>query len=714
MREKYCSVYRTEGDAPVFSYRTGLSVYEEVLSKGVLVASGINTAGYPLDVLSNYPSRIRPNAFQFPSVFSVELDGQAVDRGLKLTDYSETRRGELLEAVVTLECDFKPVRLKIHTQLDGSAMYSRWFEIENLSSAPMNLNRLALQSGGLEIMERGQLANYASVTDLYSLGYFEDDNWGREGQFTWHDLTPGSHSVDCRFGRDRFRQPMVFIRNNINGKFFFCQLGWTGGCRFTADLHALPERDTSHLSFTAEITAFNPMTVIAPGETFVSPEVHFGAITGGLDEAVNEMQDHIRRGVMNAAEINPVDLTVGAGMGAEHDMSVETSKSFIRQFADMGAEIFIIDAGWECPPSERDIDWGGFNGVNEPNPDRYPNGLSELSDYCHEQGLKFAMWIEIERLGNKCAGWTEHKDWFAKNIYGEPVLGFIDFGNPEAAHWAEEELARMISEYKLDMLRIDNNVSYRDYFGFASRGENTPECISIRHFQGVYKMYQNLKRRFPNVAFENCAGGGGRCDLGMMKSFNHTWVSDWQKAPNSLLITNGMTMMLPPERVDRLFAGMGCHEFGAFDFQMRNTMLSHMSLNVVAPTKTEPNPIQMEFIRHSVELYKSFIRPMLPTAKIYHHDPDAVKALEDGRCVIELASPEGDKGVIGVFTLTGFAGEPITVLPKGLNAGKNYRITLDNSGASFTRSGYKLLTHGLKITIPASLSSELILIEEEK
>ena len=714
MSNKYCSVYRTEGKNPVFSYRTGLSVYEEVLCGGVMVASGINTAGYPLDVLSNYPSRIRPNAFQSPSVFAIELDGQSVDFGLKLTDYSEARKGDLLEAVVTMESEFKPVRIKMHTQLDGSAMYSRWFEIENLSSAPMTLNRLALQSGGIEIMERAQLVARADVNKLYSLGYFEDDSWGREGQFVWHDLTPGSHNVDCRFGRDRFRQPMVFIRNNINGKFFFCQLGWTGGCRFTADLSAVTERDPSFLSFTAEITAFKPMTVIAPGETFISPEVHFGAITGDLDAAVNEMQDHIRRGVLNANEINPVDLTVGAGMGAEHDMSVETSKSFIRQFADMGAEIFIIDAGWECPPVERDIDWGGFNGVNQPNPDRYPNGLGELSDYCHELGLKFAMWIEIERLGNKCPGWTEHEDWFAKNIFGEPVKGFIDFGNPEAARWAEDELARMIEEYKLDMLRIDNNVSYRDYFGLASRGESEiPECISVRHFQGVYRMYENLKRRFPEVIFENCAGGGGRCDLGMMKSFNHTWVSDWQKAPNSLLITNGMTMMLPPERVDRLFAGMGCHDYGSFDFQMRNTMLSHMSLNVVAPTKTEPNPIQMDFIRHSVDIYKSFIRPLLPTAKIFHHDPEAPKALADGRCVIELASPEGDKGVIGVFTLTGFSGEPITVLPKGLSAGKNYRITLDNSGASFTRSGYKLLTHGLKVMIPASLSSELILVEEE-
>lgn len=712
MSKRFFDVYRAPGEHPVFSHRTGLFTFEEVLHSGVMTAAGINTAGYPLDVLSNYPSRLDPYAFQAPSSFRIELDGAAIDRCLTLEDYSEDRREDSLESVITLRCEFKPVRLRIHTLIGGYAMFTRWFEIENLSDRPMNLSGLALLSGGLEIMDRAQLHAPREVDGLYSIGYFEDDNWGREGMFAWHDLTPGAKSVDCRFGRDRFRQPMVFLRNNVNGRFFFAQLGWTGGCRFTADLNAVAERDRSYLSFAAEITGFAPMTVILPGETFVTPEVHFGAVNGDLDCAVNEMHAHVRACVLNSEDINPVDLTVGAGMGAEHDMSVETSKSFIRQFREMGAEIFIIDAGWECPPAKRDINWGGYNGVNRPDPDRYPNGLGELSDYCHGLGMKFAMWIEIERLGDLCSGWNDHEDWFARDIYGRLNKGFIDLGNPEAARWAEDELARMIEEYRLDMLRIDNNVSYRDYFARTDRGTGIPENISLRHFAAVYKMYQNLKKRFPNVVFENCAGGGGRCDLGMMKCFNHTWVSDWQKAPNSLLITNGMTMMLPPERVDRLFAGMGCHEFGAFDFQMRNTMLSHMSLNVVAPTAAVPNTVQMDFIRHSVELYKSFIRPMLPTAKIFHHDPEAAKDGVTDRCVIELASPDGSKGVMGVFALAGRPSGALTVVPRGLDAGKNYRVTLDNSGASFTRPGYKLLTHGVSLNLPAPLASELVLFEE--
>ena len=712
MMKKYCDVFYQPGENPVFCYRAGLAVYEETLYHGVLVSSGYNAAGYPLNVLSNYPTRLNPSSFQEASAFHVELDGISLDSCLEFVDFTTERTEERCEAVLTLRSGILPVLLKVHTILDGSAMFTRFIEIENQSADTMNLSRLVLLSGGLEQLERINLAEGKGIGKLYSAGYFDEHCWGREGSFSWHDLDSGILNVDSRFGRDRFRHPAIFLRNNVTGTMYFSQIGWSGGCRFSVDYNAYADqnRNMSQLAFAAEITAYNPMYILAAGENLVTPEVHMGIVAGDLDEAVNEMHEHIRRSVMNAPEIAPVDLSVGAGMGAEHDMSVETSKSFIRQFAEMGAEIFIIDAGWECPPSFP-IEWGECNGINVPNPDRYPNGLAELSDYCHEQGMKFALWVEIERLGKYAPMLEQHPEWIADDMYGQRNGGFIDFTVLEAAQWCEDELARIIEEYKLDLLRVDYNVSFREYFAFRDVLPGKRECLSVRHQQAVYRMYQNLKRRFPHVVFENCAGGGGRTDLGIMRSFNHTWVSDCQKAPQSVLITNGMTMVLPPERVDRLFAGMGCHAYGSFDLQMRNTMLTHMSLNIVAPAATEPNPVQMEFVKHSVQLYKDFIRPMLPTAKIYHHTPDHNIVRDEGFCAYEIAAPDGSKGAIAVYTLTSAGQTSRNIWPKGVNAGKTYKVTLDNSRTSFVVSGYELLNNGVRIHIPASMASELVLFE---
>ncbi len=707
--KNYFDAYRTDGENPVFCYRSGLAVYEETFDNGVLVSSGWNASGYPLGLLEVCPSRLNPRDFHEPSAFNIEIDGQSIDFSLKLIDFEKKEETDRLETVITLESGIKPVKLKIHTILDGSQMFSRFIEIENLSDSNLCLNRLVILGGGIEETDCSHYG-HNDINKVYSVGYFESDKWGREGEFAWHDLHPEELTVKTRFGRDRFRHPLIFIRNNVTGMMYFSQIGWSGGCSFTVDYHADRERDDSLLSFKAEITAHKPLTVIPPKSLFISPEVHIGAVMGDLDDAVNEMHSHIRKSVLTMPEASPDECLVGGGMGAEHDMSVETSKKYAKQFADMGAEVFIVDAGWECPPSKQ-TEWGRYNGRNIPDPDRYPNGISEISDYCHSLGLKFGLWVDIENLGSESPVFNEHPEWRAKTILGTQSANLADFSNPEVAEWAENELARIIEEYKLDLLRVDHNVSYRDYFTMADAGTGTTECLSLRHHQAVYKMYGNLKRRYPHVIFENCAGGGGRTDLGMMKNFNHTWVSDCQRAPRSLTVTNGMTMALPPERVDRLFAGMGCHEHGTLDLQMRNTMLTHMSLNVVAPANAEPNPISVEFVRHSVDVYKNFIRPFLPTAKTYHHTPE-MGLLNSEFYALEVASPDCTKGALAVFSMPGAKQRRFTVIPKGINAEFTYKITLDNSGATYEAKGIDLILNGISADLPCALSSELVLYKK--
>ncbi|MBO5935638.1 MAG: alpha-galactosidase [Clostridia bacterium] len=690
-------------DSHIFTYRSGLLVYEERFADGMLIPSGYNAAGYPLDTLQNIPTRLDSSDFQEPSVFGIELDGQSVDFRLKFVDFTVGETENSAEGILTLESEIKPVKIKIHTVLDGTQMFTRWFEIENLSGNPMNLSRLELLSGGLENMQKNRFIYDNNIDDFYSLGYFENTHWAKEGQFTWRRITPDTLSIDTRYGRDRFRHPLVFLKNNITGMMYFSQIAYSGGCRFSIDYNAHREDDDTYISLKAQITSFNPLTVIKPCENFRTPEVHMGAVMGGIDEAVNEMHAHTRKCLPET------NLLVGFGMGAEHDMSVECTKEYMRHGAEMGAEVFLVDAGWYCPPDEQ-MKWGEYCGDNYPHPDRYPDGIREISDYCHELGMKFCLWADIENIGWRSEMKNAHPEWFAKDIYGKRADSLIDMTNPEALKWCEDELARMIQEYNMDMLRVDNNCSYRSYHGISETGE----CLSLRRFGAVYKMYDNLRKRFPHVIFENCAGGGGRTDLGMMKYFSHTWVSDNQRAPYSVMITNGMTLALPPEKVDRLFAGMGCHDQGSLDLHMRNCMLGHMSLNTVTPFGSENNTLQTEFVKHSVDIYKNFIRDFLPTSKVYHHTPDTIETHKNGFSCLEITSEDKTKGAITAFTLVKPETDTFTVFPKGIDTGKTYTVTLDNNNETFEVSGRQLRSHGISIRIPTALSSELIIYKEKQ
>lgn len=704
--KKYCDIFYQAGENPVFCYRTSKTVYEEMLFQGGLISCGWNSAGYPLNLLEKCSARIDKRRFLEPYSFNIEIDGQSVDYGLEFVDFETEEKSETIKSVLTLKSRIKPVLIKVHTLLDSTSMFTRYIEIENLSDSYLNLSRLSVIAGPMEVMEYDKFTESKKLDEFYSIGYFANDNWGREGEFVWRNLNPEITSVDTRFNRDRFRHPMLFIRNNLTGKIWFMQTAFSGGCRFTVDYNAQTDRNITRLSYKAEIISHMPMLVLKPKETFTSPEVHIGNVFGDVDDAVNEMHDHIRKSVLNKKEADPSALLVGCGMGAEHDMTVETSKEYIRQFAEMGGEIFIIDAGWACPPGEEG-NWSDFNGRNVPDKDRYPNGIEELRNYCKEYGLKFAMWVDIESIGEQCNLHDEHPEWFSVNPFGEKSDKYLDMSNPEVAEWAENELARIITEYGLDLLRVDHNVDFTEYFGMRENEAGISECVSIRHINAVYSMYERLKKRFPDVIFENCAGGGGRTDLGMMKNFNHSWVSDWQCAPVSIIVTNGMTMALPPERVDRLFAGMGCHSYGSFDLQMRNCMLGHMSLNVISPPGAGTNSEQMEFVQHSVELYKSFIRPFLSESKIYHHTPDLKK---DDFAVIEISAPDFSRGAVGIFSLAGTKGNR-TVRLKGIDVSKDYKVYFDNDRCSFTIPGRELKQKGIEAFISSAMSSELVLYE---
>lgn len=713
MKECFYSADVTEnGTNKTFCYRSGLAVFEETLCDGVLVSSGSNTAGYPLNVLQGLPTRLDPAHFYGMGAFSCELDGVSCNRSLEFVDFlcEEDEDAGVLECTLVLKSSLLPVIFYIHTLLDGTGVLTRRIEIENFGTKKSALSQLAVHGGALEEIDFNFHAwkKRPEGEKMWSMLYFDNDEWGREGELVERDVQNGCFRLDMTYNRDRFRHPVMFIKNKYTGEIFFSQLAFSSGCAFTVNADFGTGKNSARLSYSAELAGTAPLVFIKPGEVMSFPEVHFGKIHGSLDDAVNEMHAHTRKSVLNLKEADGSALLIGGGMGAEHDMSVETTKEYMEQLCEMGAEVFIIDAGWACPPG-RQMSWGDYNGVNEPDKDRYPDGaFEELSEYCRSLGMKFGLWVEIERLGKFAPLPEEHPDWFSADIYGNIKTDFLDFTNPAAAKWAEDELARIIDEYSLDLLRVDYNSSMRDTLRFNAAGE----CVTLRHFDAVYKMYRNLKLRFPNVLFENCAGGGGRTDLGMMKSFNHTWVSDNQVMPASVHITNGMTAALPPERVDRLFAGMECHTQGELYAHMRNTMLTHMSLNVIAPPGFEPNTLNMEFIKHSTGIYKEFIRPMLPGAKIFHHTPTEADIEKNGYCLLEIASPDCTRAVVAVFTDALYSGESIKVSPRGVDYSKIYSVTFDNSRQKFTFMGSYLLMNGIEVKISAPLSSELLIIEE--
>ena len=284
-------------------------------------------------------------------------------------------------------------------------------------------------------------------------------------------------------------------------------------------------------------------------------------------------------------------------------------------------------------------------------------------------------------------------------------MGFL-FDNKAA----EAQTRRLVEEYGIDLFRLDYNLGESDLLLRTAHAGGT-ECSQLRYDRAVCDMYARLRARYPQVVFENCAGGGGRTDVGFVRQFTHTWVSDWNRAPRSLAVANGMTMALPPEKVDRLVSGMDCHTRADLDFQLRVTLFGRPTTNDYNPIGSAANPGQLARVRHAFELYKGFIRPLGRDALIFHHTPVLSGVQPGGVCVLERASYDRMRAVIGAFRLSGDAPDEAVVYPRGLSPALDYRVTLDNSGDRFEASGRELTQNGLRIRLTHALTSELVLLE---
>ncbi|MCS7222698.1 MAG: alpha-galactosidase [Anaerolineae bacterium] len=696
----FSDIFITCDPAPTITYRSGLVAYQESLIRGQFVGRGWNGSGYT----NPECERFDPARHPAPQAFWVELDGQLLHSHWEWRGFEQSKDDRGLEAIVELRHTVRPVVVRVHTRLDGTPILTRWLEIFNVSDQPAALSVAYPWSGVLQTTAY----DIDEERSPYSVGYFMDSHWGNEGAFDWRPLPYAGYRIDGRYRRDRHRQPFFILKNHRTGEHFVGTLAWSGGFAFEFDLDDGYERGTSRLWFRAGPDAPAPLRVIAPGETVITPEMHLGLLIGDFDACIHALHDHLRKSVLYPRPQGRAGLVV-SGIGPEQEITPELVFHEIDTAASIGVEVFLIDASWYTPPHGN---WWSTVGDWEVDRRRFPQGLKPFREYVHQKGMLFGLWMDAERIGAESRIAREHPEWLARRYDDQPDLGgMIDLTQPAVAEWMERQIERLITEHELDLFRLDYNVGNIGSGGYNVR-DGYIENTYWRYYEALYNIYKRLVARHPNVIFQNCASGGARADIGMIRYFDHTWITDWQIAPRSFSITNGITMALPPERVDRL-AGMGQwgHRAADLDFQLRLLLFVHPTLAWFHLKGAEPNPEQLARVRHMVDLYKTFVRPFHESSRIYHHTP-VVKGFDPhGWGVLELASEDRSRAIAGVFRLSDPAEPEYLLRLRGINVGQRYRVTFDNTGETCVLDGFVLSKVGIPVRLETALTSELLIVE---
>ncbi|MGC8863313.1 MAG: hypothetical protein ACP5R5_11130, partial [Armatimonadota bacterium] len=210
----------------------------------------------------------------------------------------------------------------------------------------------------------------------------------------------------------------------------------------------------------------------------------------------------------------------------------------------------------------------------------------------------------------------------------------------------------------------------------------------------------------------------GRFDAyGTASRFHENYLTDGLAMPNVLQVYSGQTVALPPEVLVIGFAEgnhspNGC---GHLDTHLRCTfaLSTPFILGGVAPTLTELTPERRSRYLRYATIYKTFIRPLLATCRMYHHAPvhgrGGVTSSE--WFAVEFASPDRAKGWAVIVRLGIGDSDTLVFRARGLDPARRYAVTFDSLDATPELDGLQLMRDGLPIRLESVLSSELLLFE---
>jgi alpha-galactosidase len=714
-------------------YMFGRTVYDEAFVDGRLVGRYWSPHGQVLPEMHLPIDRLRQELRQAPlAAFRLAIEGEELDGGWQWVDAQEevdhsglgSDEGAVRQVVITLAHNARRIEVRVCTRLDGSDWLVRWLEISNRGSVATAISSVYPMAGRLW-SHRYDEHLPSGVASPFEAAYNHGTTWGHEGDLWFEQLPAGKLVFDGgRNGKSGWSRPAFWARDLANGQSFVCELAWSGNWQFELDCR-LSGSQQGQLCFAIGLPPLpelrdagatgrwhgEALRVLAPGETVYTPAVHIGCSACDVDSIVQSMHEHVRHAVLARAPAGREVEIEANHRGYLCDRENEPGLvDDIDVAAEVGAEMYVVDAGWFGNEPNK---W--WNNVGDWFAGAWlPNGLEPVREHARQRGLRFGLWVEIEAAGANSTLRKEHPDWLARR-HGE-LLGegnqqgrMLDLSKPEVAAWVESEIERIIRRYDLDMFRVDHNHSMG--LGATCQSGGFVENTLWRYYDALYAIFDRLRAKFPQVVFQNCCGGGGRLDLGMLSHFHNTEESDWMRQPRGLLIHNGLTMSLPPEILLRTFGTeAGEHALDAdLDSQLRLACLGRPIFRGIAPALAALKPMLEERVKHHVRLYKEFIRPVMTDGLVFHHTPWLPLGQPAPWCVLEYASKDKSQAVVGIFRLCQGSADVYHFRPRGLRRDRRYRVTFDNSREVVEMPGAELINGGLAVRVANVFSSELVL-----
>ncbi|MHB9008154.1 MAG: hypothetical protein ACYDC1_14605, partial [Limisphaerales bacterium] len=350
---------------------------------------------------------------------------------------------------------------------------------------------------------------------------------------------------------------------------------------------------------------------------------------------------------------------------------------FLDDIVPLGFEEVVIDVGW----------WSshGDPGHIVTDAEDWPSGMPAAARYARERGLRFGLYD------------NETEDLTSESGKAERI----------------RDITYLIRELKADFYRSDSTAGpvLKGTFGPGHRAKY-PEEVEYWATKGFYEVIDHLYATLPGFLWEACASGGRIKDFGVSKRAARIQNQDRYYPLDARQSFYDTSHIMHPMQIAALDGSWAEWQATGSVFEFRSASMGAAYWHPDAPNGGNGGPVwtatHKSAIQRAVKTYKTWLRPLIRSANLYHIFPRPDDRGWDG---IEYFDPATGRGAIYVFRPNSPAPSQ-TVRLKGLDPRASYWLwSEDGSIPTQEQPGEALMRTGLTMRLAATNSSDIIFLQ---
>ncbi|EOU1634737.1 alpha-galactosidase [Clostridium perfringens] len=458
------------------------------------------------------------------------IEGKLKLKGLPQTYVENKEDATTLE--ITLLDEVIKSKLKLYfTIFEDRAVITRSASFLNLSNKTINIEKA--MSFNLDLPD----SNYNMIQ--------LNGAWGRERHVYDRSIKEGTQGFYSLKGASSAEfNPFLALRRPNTDEFS----GEVIGFSLVYSGNFMAEIDVDTYNQTRIMMGIHPERFSWPlnlNEEFYTPEVVIVYSDKGLNYMSQVYHSLYRECLMRGKwkdSVRPILLNSWEALSFSIDE--EKIKELATNASKLGVELFVLDDGWF---GKRNNDNAGL-GDWTVNKEKFPNGLNEIIEYINKLGMDFGIWIEPEMVNKESELYRSHPDWIIHDPNRKPSHTrnqyTLDFSRDEVVDHIYNQIEKLLSDYNISYVKWDMNRYITECYS-KDKGANLQGTVYHKYILNVYKLYDKLTTRFPDILFESCSSGGARFDPGMLYYAPQTWTSDNTDAMERIKIQYGSSLVYP-------------------------------------------------------------------------------------------------------------------------------------------------------------------------